>query len=426
MPTGELVMVEPVKSTIAHTKKALDYVGRTLQLDIYYFVRGGFWLSFSNLLSGLIAFFVIVAFTHLTTKEFYGQYQFVLTVVTTLQIFSLPGMPTAIVQSVARGLSRAFIQATKVRFFYSFIGSIALFLFAGYLKYVRPNEIWYLFVLSAVFFPFLFSFNGCSAYFIGKKQFKAAAFPSLIGPICVGLSVLAAVIFVRSLFWIVGTYLAVTSLINLILYAYIAKQNLKGKYPSIVHYGWHLSFMNGIQVIGLQIDRLVVPYFLGFEQLAIYAVASSLPEALKGFMKISSSLLLPKFSALKKLEVYSQVKTRLFLIFLLSIAASLIGVALSPFVVPLFFSSAYANAVSFTQVLFLSIAVGLPSSIFLTVLEARKNVKAMYSYNVVFMLLSILLFVILTPIYGLLGACTAKLIARYIGFIQLWLGAKRS
>jgi len=96
-------MIEPAKKAKAHAKKALDYLGKKLQLDVYYFLRGGFWLSSAHLLTGMAAFLVVIAFTRLASKEFYGQYQFIMAIIAILTIFSLPGMQTAIIQAVSRG-----------------------------------------------------------------------------------------------------------------------------------------------------------------------------------------------------------------------------------------------------------------------------------------------------------------------------------
>ncbi len=409
---------------ISRTKKALDYFGKKLELDIFYFFRGGFWLSAAYLLNAFTAFFVVFAFTRLTSKEFYGQYQFLLAIIATSIIFSLPGMKTAIVQSVSRGKNRALIQCTKVRFRWSFLGSLALFLIAGYFKYFRTTNFWYVFVIAAVLFPFLYSFDGTAFYFLGTKQFKKAAILSILPSLLGGLAVLMVLFLTNSIVYIVSTHLLVLAIFHTVVYGKVRKTKLEGEDPDVFHYGFHLSLVQAVQVVGYQIDKLIVPYFLGFEHLATYAVASVLPEGLKGLMKLSSSLLLPKFSILEDREAYKQFESKLRLVVLIAISTTMAGIALTPIVIPMFFTPVYKTAVPYAQLLFASLVLSLPGAVFQALLQARKRVRAMYRFNILFSVCSILFMFALIPHYGLWGACLAKLLTRYISTLHLWSEAK--
>ena len=96
-----------------HSERALNYAQRALKLDVRYFMRGGFWLSLMQGITTLTGFLVVVAFTRLATKDFYGQYQFIMAIIAFLAIFSLPGMQTAITQAVSRNKNAALLQGTK-------------------------------------------------------------------------------------------------------------------------------------------------------------------------------------------------------------------------------------------------------------------------------------------------------------------------
>jgi len=403
-----------------HSTRALDYLGKKFQLDIYYFMRGGFWLFSSQLLAGLAAFLVVLAFSNLMTKAFYGQYQFVMTILAIVTLFSLPGMGIAIIQSVSRKRYASLIQATHARLRWSILGSVALLVLTAYLRYVRPNDIWPIFLTAALFFPFLHSFDGMGPFFMGQKKFDKAAFYSLLPQIVTSLAVLLMVVVYPVLFWILFVYFSVLVAVKYILYRRITGRKLKGKDPKVVHYGWHLSIMNSIQTIGGHIDKLAIPFFLGFEQLAVYSIAMILPDTCKRFVKAVSPLLLPKFSALKGSRVYGQIKGKLLLIFSLSIIGGILGIVLAPFVVPLLFSDTYVKAVPYAQLLFASVLFVIPTRVFVTLLHARKKVKALYQYQVTISILSIILVLTLTPLYGIWGVCISRLITRYATIARLW------
>jgi len=141
-------------------------------------------------------------------------------------------------------------------------------------------------------------------------------------------------------------------------------------------------------------------------------------------MKVASPLLLPKFAKLKGRRVYNRIRSKLSLLVFLSILAAVIGIVLSPFFVPLFFSSTYKTAVPFTQLFFVSLAFGLPSIVFLTLLQARKRIRSMYTYQVTTAVITIVALLVLIPKFGILGACIAKLIIRYVSSGQLWFFAR--
>ena len=333
-------------------------------------------------------------------------------------------MGTAVIQAVSRGKEAALIQVTKVRLRWSFLGSLALLIVALYLKYVQYKEIWYIFLIAAILYPLVFSFNTFQAFLYGKKQFKKAAIYEITVKLLVGVAVLAALYFTRSLLWIILAWLLVHIIARFSIYRSITRKGLKGTDSKVIHYGWHLSVMQSFEAIAFQIDKLIVPFFLGFESLAIYAIADILPNSVKGATKLSAPLLLPKFTALKGIKVFKQIKSKLFLIFLLSFVIAAVGIFLSPFIIPLFFSESYKVAVPFAQILFASIVFALPTRVFLTLLQARKQVRALYTFNIAYSIVMILSLLILIPKFGLIGACFARLVTRLFSAIHLWIVAR--
>jgi len=417
-------MQKPLTTAKNNAKKVIAYLSRALELDVYYFLTGGFWLILAFAVNSLLALLVIVTFSHFATKEIFGQYKFVITVLSTLAIFSLPGMNLAITQAASKGKYAVLVQTTKSRFLYSLLGSLVLLISAAYLK-VRNEDVWYIFVIAAFLFPFLYSFDGYVSLLLGKKQFSLAALYSSIPQIIISLAVIGAVYFLHTLVWIVLASIVVTIILHLVFYKKVAGQANSKKDPDAVHYGKHLSYMSSLQIVGSQLDKLIVPYFLGFEQLAMYAIAASLPEGMRNVAKSLSPMLIPKFVKIKGRTVYEKIRKKIWMVFSVSVAFSIAAIFISQWLIPLMFSSTYAGAVPFAQVMFLALPLEFASMIFLMMLKSYKQVRALYWYYSWLACTSLILFVILTPKFGLMGACIARVITSYISGIQLWFSAKK-
>jgi len=409
--------------TKSHSTRVIDYVGKALQLDIYYFLKGGFWLGGGFVISSLLALLIATAFARFAPKELYGQYQFVLAFIGIFSAFTLPGMNTAVIQSVSRGLERSIIQATRIRLKWSLLGSLSLLVVAGYLKFIRPTTIWPTFILASVLFPLFYSFDGYGSFYVGKKAFDKAAMYDLTVRLLSTIVLLLTLFFVKDLFWLVFGYMLAIAGTHILFYIWLVSKPLQKSDSEIGHYGLHLSFIDAIMTATAYADKLIVSYFLGFEQLAIYSIATALPEGAKGVMKTLIPLVLPKFA--EQRLTYSKIRNKLLLGIMISAGMCIFGIFIAPLLVPLLFTSKYTVSVFFSQILFASLIFGVLSIVLTSFLQARKATRALYSFNLLYALLDIGLLLLLTPRFGVLGACTARLLTRYLSTVQLWILARR-
>ncbi len=394
----------------------IDRLSKVYGIDLLYFFSGGFWLSLSHVCAVLLGFILTVCFTRFTGKEFYGQYQFILSVIYSLMFFTLPVMGSVIAQSVARGFDSSFVRGTKFRLKCSILGSIALVLVALWFIYVSPRSFWPVFVLAAVFFP-VFALDGFSGFLIGKKRFDLASKYSLLFHFVLTIPMIAAVVLTKNLFVIFLCFFGATALMNILFY-FKARGMVKSKKEEagFLHYGLHLSLIEVLTIIAAQFDKLILSYFMGLENLAIYVVAMAFPEQLKGLMRLSINLLLPKFSTRRVL--YDQRK--ILYAFIISGLFAVVGFLLVPFLLPLFFSEAYAGSVWFSQVLFISTVFVLPGFIFFTALQAKKRVSELYRYNTAYSVFSIVLLLFLVPKFGILGAILSRVVTTVFSTFYLW------
>ncbi|MEK7173830.1 MAG: hypothetical protein AAB710_01975, partial [Patescibacteria group bacterium] len=65
---------------------------RFLQTDVRYLARSTAWLSMGSVIGTTVAFILSLAYARYISKDVYGSYRFILSVIGMAGIFSLPGM----------------------------------------------------------------------------------------------------------------------------------------------------------------------------------------------------------------------------------------------------------------------------------------------------------------------------------------------
>ncbi|MDO8472319.1 MAG: hypothetical protein Q7T05_00710 [Dehalococcoidia bacterium] len=102
------------------------FVKKKAGLNVGYYLTNTSVLTLSKLGGLVLSFATVYLFTHFSTKEAYGKYTFVFSMLDLLSILCLPGMATAISQSVARGFLGTLGYASAYRLRFSLLGSLAL------------------------------------------------------------------------------------------------------------------------------------------------------------------------------------------------------------------------------------------------------------------------------------------------------------
>ena len=80
----------------------------------------------------LLCFIIIcIVFANFLSKEVFGEYTFVMAVLSIAGIFALPGMRVAVIQAVARGYEGTYFRALREIFKWSWLGSLFLLCFSA-------------------------------------------------------------------------------------------------------------------------------------------------------------------------------------------------------------------------------------------------------------------------------------------------------
>lgn len=393
-----------------------ERAGGYLQLDLKYYVKNASYLISANIVSILFGLLLSIAFARLLSKEVYGQYNYILSIIGIFAIFSLPGMGIAITQAVARGHDRVLIEGTKEKFKWSILGSVAVFLVGIY--YYSAGEILLgkCFLIASLFFPFYENFQTFGPFLVGKKEFgKTSKYHSAIQSLSV-LTTIFVVYFSRNLILIIIAYLTSFSLLRGYFFVSAVRKVKNDRMDAdAITFGKHMSLMNVFSNIATYLDRILLANFLGFEELAIYAFAIVLPEQIKGFMKNIGPLTLPKLAVMDEKTIKKEMRRRFVQLAILTAIIIVVYILCAPFIYKIMFPQ-YIESIFYSRIFMLSF-ISAPTVLITTLFQSKKKKKELYIFNITQSFFLIATLSVLIPFYGIMGAIIARILMRLFGLI---------
>lgn len=396
----------------------LERLSGLLGIDLFYVVQGGFWTIGPLVITAVGGTLLTIVLTRALGQTSYGQYRFVLSIIPFAVLLSMPGMDLAVIQSISRGKTGSFRRGLLTRWKWSFLGVIFLLLSAGYLYFIRESNTWIYLVIAAVFFPFSEGLSIFRSYYTGKKLFeKLGKAEVLLTVSSITLQIIVGWLY-PSVFLVLLTYFFAHAVVNLwhSKKAYFSTLSYEGD-TSLYSFGKKLSLIGVLSTATAHLDSLIIAYLLGFQQLAIYSIALTIPEAVKGFVKAFRSVMLPKASITseKGIKDFLVGKAGLFFVSGLSLAGVLW--ALLPWAIPLLFTGEYTAAVFPSQLLSLSLLL-VPLLVFLsTYFHAHKLSKHIFVFTLIQFIFGVGLVVLLVPLFGVVGGILGILGRRIVGAV---------
>jgi O-antigen/teichoic acid export membrane protein len=175
--------------------------------------------------------------------------------------------------------------------------------------------------------------------------------------------------------------------------------------------------------IAFRIDSIIVFQQLGATNLAIYTIATILPEQIKTSFKNISTLLVPKYAMHDNLDsIKKSMFSRSIQLLLFTILITILYIVFAPLIYTLLFPK-YHEAIILTQLISLSFPAMI-ALIPLSALQAHTEEKKLNKLNTYTSMLMIVLTTVLTITHGLMGAIFAKILSRYINvaftYFYLW------
>ena len=384
--------------------------------DMVYLAKGGFWLSFSTVVANVFGLAVTVAFANLLPPDLYGNYRYILSFFGLFLISTLPGINTATTRSVARGFEGSIIPGTIAKIKWGFIGAIASLSLAGYYFYNDNSTLGYGFLLASIFLPFFNACTNISGLFVGKKLFKESTLLGIPLKILYSAAMVITLFITNNIFFVLLVYLAINTINNFIFFIYgLVKYKKNNKIdPDNISYGKFLSFLNILSSILGNLDKIIIFHYFGAVKLAIYSFATILPDKMKIFTGIINKLALPKFSIDDENISKKALPKKVFRLMLFLIPVVILYILFAPLIFRLLFP-AYQESIFYSQIFVLSVLV-YPQGLLATYLRARMKKKQLFLVTSIIPIIRATLYIILIPLYGVMGAIISIIAARTFNF----------
>jgi O-antigen/teichoic acid export membrane protein len=401
-----------------NTHKMLRWSEQYTKTDMVYLARGGFWLTFSQIIVSFASFLLAIAFANYVSKETYGQYKYILSLAGILGTFTLTGLGSAVMRSVSQGfegtLAYAFWQNIKWSAGF-FVGSFAI---STYYFIHGNTTLGVSMLVIGSLSPFFASTNLYGAFLTAKKDFRRnAIYFDIIGNIFPYTCLLITMMVTDKPVWLVATYFASNTLIGVFLYLRVVRIYKPNREVDLglLGYSKHLSLINVLGNIAGNIDQVLIFHYIGAVELAIYNFATAIPNQTKGPLRGISSLMFPKFVERSDKEIKASMTHKFVLLFVFGLVLAITYIIAAPYIFHIFFPK-YSASIIYSQIFALSL-ISIVSAPADTYLKAKKKIKEQYIGNITTSIIQIILICGGIAFWGLIGLVIARVAIRLISTV---------
>lgn len=278
-------------------------------------MSGGFFLTLTQVTSAVSGLVLTVAFANLLPVETYGTYRYVLAVYGLLTIASLPGADTAVLQSVSLGYDSAFRTGILAKLRWSILGTIASFLYAGYLYLSGDTLMGHTFLLVGVALPFMEAFSLYTGVLNAKRAFKTWAVFEIATQAVSLAGLIYAVSHTEHIILIMAAYFVPYILCRVAATVYVSQYYIapSPKDPGVLSYGRSMTLFQVISRLMASLDQIVLYQFLGPVYVAIFSLATAVPNRIQSVLRITGTLAFPKFAKQTGAEIAQSLPRKMFL-----------------------------------------------------------------------------------------------------------------
>ncbi len=404
----------------ARLTRLFSWIQKKFGIDASYYARGGGYTMLTYVVQIGLGALTSILMARYLPREIYGGWRYLLGVVGTLGILALPGMGVAMTQSIARGFDGAYVHGIKTTLKWSLLASVGLLTASAVPSIYHTQEIQRGLWLLAALFPFYAASPLYGVLLAAKQDLRRQFWYGTIYRVALTAGTVAALVASHSLI-IFALVIFCADIISRGTLTLIARRFTTNRTtdPAMVPYGIKLSAIDALPIIAQQIDKLVIPATLGLPGLALYAVATMIPDQAKEFGSAIVNLSLPKLSRWRGgKDDHTFIKRVFFQMLAVSIAAIALYAAVTRPIIHLVFPT-YPDAVNIS-IIYAATLVFFPTVLITNWFQAQKKVKQITLYNTASATAQIVGTIVLVPFFGIMGAVAARALSRMTALIVAW------
>ncbi len=411
-------------------KQAYMFAAITNRLDSFFHLdtkkllgRASYLLG-SQAVSNLFSFAVALAAAYFISKETYGTYRYILSTLSFIGAFSLTGLGTPIIRSVARGYDHLFATSILRSLLWS-IPAILVGAGIGVWYLVHQNTVLgFSILLGAIAFPTIQAFLWYRSYLNGKKYFRALMKTNIAYSVLTSGAIIVTLLMRPSAITLVVVYCVANVLTLVVLTTIIRKKfrpnNLQD--PEAGKLEHHMSLMNVLDIGATQLDKIILFQVAGPIEVARYTFATLLPEQLRNVLKYIPQLSMPIFASLPTDTAKSKGLFLVKKLFLVTIPIVIVYILVAPLAYKLLFPN-YTEVIMYSQVFALMLI--FDGGISGTILKAKNKVQSLYIVTVTSNIVRIILLVVFGFLWGIWGVIGSRIISRIISFVVAYIAVRK-
>lgn len=399
-------------------RTVLLYIQRYTKTDMRYLARSGFWLSLGHVVQIVGGLIVTIVLANTIPKNMLGTYQFVIATATVLGAFTLTGLSTAIIKSVAKGQYGALRAGVRTKFKWNIGIVIASGVVATY-YFIQGNQLLgTAFLIVGACAPFIESFHLYQPFLLGAQNFRFNAILGIVRKLGPMLSVLAVALTIPTPLALISAYFvgnALTLACNYLITVRYYQPPIAADISQTVQFSKHLSLMNIAGRVTNSADKILLFHHLGAAAVASFMIAQLPTKYTASLLNLLKSLMLPKLvkRELKTLQSTLPRKVAILTVFIVGVMGLYIFSA--PYLFGWFFPT-YPESILLTQVLALGL-LAIPRTSYTYALTAHERTAALYIINVGIPVVKLGLLYGLIWQFGIWGAVYAILLSDLLSLI---------
>lgn len=377
-------------------------------------LRGGMFFFGLRMLQMVLGFAVTYVLVRTISVEQYGQYSFVIGVIGFLSVFSLTEMNNAVMQSIARGFYGTYLAAIKKTLRFCLLGMIIFLGLSAFYLLNNQTDISIALLGAGLIFPLYKGLNQWKSLKIAEHKFGELTRIEGLNSLITNFTVIVLTLVMPGNFLLpLFGLLLIPSLRNVIsVITDLRKMPSTGTAEEgSIEYGLKTSFISSLGQMAVDLDRIILFFFLSPSAVALFVAADRLSDIFKSITQDISAVMAPK---LAKQKTYTKKIDTLFMLYGIAMGSALIifSFTLLPYIFTLIFGQPYAEAIPYAQALMCSTAVGNFSIMRFRYVRSQMDIKGYRNITLGSAIVRIVSLLVLVPVFGIWGAVSSAFIYR--------------